>query len=170
MRAAGKVHHPAPVVGVYLGAVRYGAQIDDTARSISADRVCATPKYVILKLTLHRVIYIPQEFADDPCLRSLSQEHEGKHADADAEALDNARPTFQAAVRAAIDRGTRNASATSAEAFGALSKAIQADVDGALDKMEAARKRVDDAIDSAAEIEHLQIACGGRAAQSADDE
>lgn len=77
MRAAGKIHHPAPIVGVYLGAVP-----DRRCRSVHLSR--PTAKYVTLKLTLHRVIYIPQEFGNDPCLQLLSEEREAKHADADA--------------------------------------------------------------------------------------
>ena len=169
MRAAGKTRHPAPVVGVYVGAVQYGAQIDDTVRTIAAGRVCATPNYVTLKLTLDRIIFIPREFADDPCLKSLSQDHEAKHADADAKALDGARPTFEAAVRTAIDRGTRNVSKTSGDALSVLTAEIRTAANGALDEMEAARKRLDDAIDNPAELERLNTACGGRAARPPGD-
>jgi len=166
---AGKIHHPAPIVGVYVGAVQYDAQIDDTVRTIVADHVCATPKYVTLKLTLERVIYIPHEFAADPCLRSLSQGHLAKHADADAKALDSERSAFQAAVRTGIDQGTRNASTTYADALGVLTADIRTKVDGALDEMEAVRKRLDDAIDNPAELDRLRTACGGRTAQPPGD-
>ena len=169
LRAAGKTGHPALIAGAYLGAVEYAIQIDDTVRTIAAGRVCVTPSYVTLKLTLERVIFVPREFANDPCLKSLSQVHEAKHADADAEALDGARPAFEAAVRAAIDRGTRNAGATSADALGVLTAKIQTAANGALNVMEATHKRLDDAIDNPADLERLKTACAGGAAQPPTD-
>lgn len=163
--AAGKIHHPAPVVGAYVGTVQYHAQIDDTTQTIAVDRVCATPKYATLKLSLERVIYIPREFADDRCLRSLSQEHETKHAEADAKALNDARRTFDTAVRAAIDQ--ENPAATASDALRALAHDIHTAVDSALDKKEAAGKKLDDAIDNPTELKWLGTACDGRAAGGA---
>lgn len=64
--------------------------------------------------------------------------------------VDDAPPTLQAAVRTAIDRGTRNASTTSAEVLSVLSKDIQTDVDRARNQMNAVRQRLDDAIDNPA--------------------
>ena len=84
---------------------------------------------------------------------------------ADAKALDGARPMFEAAVRAAIDRGTKNAGKTAGDALSVLTAEIQTAANGALDEMAAARKRLDDAIDNPAEVERLNTACGGRAAQ-----
>ena len=109
MHAAGKIRHPAPVVGVYLGALQYGIQIDDTVRQAGAGRFCATPKYVTLKLGLERIIYIPHEFADDPCLSSLAHDHEAKHADSDIKAFEIARPALESAVRMAVSRATTEA-------------------------------------------------------------
>jgi hypothetical protein len=112
VRAAAKGSHSSPVVGAYLGALQFGIQIDDTVRKIGTGRFCASPKYAKLKLSLGRMIYIPREFTDDPCLRSLVRDHEAKHADADAKALDIARPAIEAAVQEALRRANKGANAS----------------------------------------------------------
>jgi hypothetical protein len=99
VRAAAKGPHSSPVVGAYLGVLQFGIQIDDSVRKIGTGRFCAAPKYAKLKLSLGRIIYIPRELTDDRCLRSLVRDHEAKHADADAKALDIARPAIEAAVQ-----------------------------------------------------------------------
>ena len=169
MRASSKTRHPEPVVGVYLGAVLYGIQIDDTMRTIAAGRFCATPHYVTLKLRLEQVILIPREFADDSCLKSLSQDHEAKHADADAQALAGARPAFEAALLAAVGQARAQASATRVAALATLTADIQLSVNQIIDDVTAVRERHAAEVDSAAELEHLNTACRGRAAQLSAD-
>ncbi len=111
VRAAAKGRHPSSVVGAYLGAVQYRIQIDDSVRRIGRGGLCATPKHVKLKLALVRIIYIPREFTDDPCLTALARDHEAKHADADAKAPDIARPAIESAVREAVRRATMDPNA-----------------------------------------------------------
>ena len=169
IRAAGKDRHVAPIVGAYLGALQYRIQIDDTVRETAPGHFCATPKYITLRLTLDRIIYIPREFADDPCLRSLTTDHESKHADADAEALSGARPALESAARNAVRRSTMEPVASRADAIAALAAEIQSDVNRALDDMAAVRKRLDARVDNPIEIEYLKTACTGRATSLAGD-
>jgi hypothetical protein len=103
-RAAAKGPHSSPLVGAYLGPLQFGIQIDDSVRKIGTAGSCATLKYAKLELSLGRIIYIPREFTDDPCLRSLARDHEAKQADADAKALDIARPAVELAVQEALPR------------------------------------------------------------------
>jgi hypothetical protein len=168
MRATAKARHLAPVVGVYVGKVRYGIEIDDTVRRIAPDRVCSTPKYVTLKLELDWVIYIPLEFADDPCLASLARGHEAKHADADARAFGIARPAFQSALRTAIRQVTPSAGASRTDVMATLTAAIQAAVEHVLDDMTTVRERLDAEVDSPAELDRLKTSCDGRAAERAE--
>jgi len=169
VRAAAKGPHPSPVVGAYLGALQFGIQIDDSVRKIGTGGFCATPEYAKLKLSLGRIIYIPREFIDDPCLRSLARDHEAKHADADAKALDIARPAIESTLQEALRRATTDANASRAEALATLTREIQMGVNRALDDMTAVRERLDAEIDSPAEIEHLRTSCEGRAMPRAGD-
>ena len=128
LRQAAEGHHPGPLVGLYVGALQYGIQIDDTLRRVGADRFCATPKYVTLVMELDRIIHVPREFADDPCLAALARDHEAKHAGADATALDHFRPSLGAALREAVRHATSVAGVSRAAALAALTWAIQTDV------------------------------------------
>ena len=169
MRAAAQIHHPDPIVGAYVGALQYGIQIDDTVREIKTGHFCATPQYVTVKLGLERIIYVPREFADDPCLVALAHDHEAKHAESDVTTLGTARPTFEGVARAAVTRATREAAPTRSDAIARLTAAIQSSVNEALDEMTAARQRLDAEVDGPAELDRLKTACGGRAAQPVGD-
>jgi hypothetical protein len=166
LRQAAEGHHPGPWVGLYIGTLKYGIQIKNTVRRIGADRFCATPKYVTLIMELERIIHIPREFADDPCLAALARDHEAKHAGADATALDHFRPSLGAALREAVRHATSVAGVSRAAALAALTWAIQTDVNRVLDEMATERRRLDAAVDSDAELERLKTACDGRAAGS----
>jgi hypothetical protein len=50
-----------------------------------------------------------------------------------------------------------------------LTAEIRTAANGALDEMEAVRKRLDDTIDNPAELERPNTACGGRAARPPGD-
>jgi hypothetical protein len=169
MRAAAQNRHPAPIVGAYMGALQYGIQIDDTVRETKISRFCATPQYVTLNFKFERIIYIPREFVDDPCLVTLAHDHEAKHAESDVTALGTARPTFEGAVRMAVRRATREAASARSDAIARLTAAIQSSVNDALDEMTAAREKLDAEIDGSAELDRLKTACGGRAAQPVKD-
>ena len=169
VRRAAKGRHPSLVVGEYVGALQYGLQIDDSVRKNGPDGFCATPEYVTLELSLRRVIYIPREFADDRCLTSLALDHEAKHADADAKALDIARPAIEAALQDAVRRATSDAKASRTDALATLTEEIQRGVDRRLDDMTAFRERLDAEINSPAEIEHMKTSCEGRALSTVED-
>jgi hypothetical protein len=89
VREAAEGRHPGPVLGLYVGTLRYRIEIDDTIRQVARDRFCATPKYVSLAVQHDRAIHIPREFVSDPCLAALARDHEAKHAEADAIAVDH---------------------------------------------------------------------------------
>ena len=76
VREAAEGHHPGPVLGLYVGTLRYRIEIDDTIRQLARDRFCATPKYVSLTVQHDRAIHIPREFVGDPCLAALARDHE----------------------------------------------------------------------------------------------
>ena len=166
LRQVAEGHHPGPWVGLYIGTLNYGIQINNTVLRIGADRFCATPKYVTLIMQLERFIHIPREFADDPCLAALARDHEAKHAGAEAAALDHFRPSLGAALREAVRRATSVAGVSRADALAALTRAIQTDVNRVLDEMATEHRRLDAAVDSEAELEWLKTACDGRAAGS----
>jgi hypothetical protein len=121
VRESARGHHPGPVLGLYVGTLRYGLEIDDTIRQLAPDRFCATPKYVSLTVQLDRAIHIPREFVGDPCLAALARDHEAKHADADAIALDHSRSSLMFAIREAVRAGTAAASDSRREALVMLS-------------------------------------------------
>jgi hypothetical protein len=164
LRQVAEGHHPGPLVGFYIGALQYGIQIDDTLQRVGTDRLCATPKYVTLIMTLDRIIWNPREFVDDPCLAGLARDHEEKHAAADAAALDHFRPSLGSAVGVAVRRATWVAGVSRADALATLTQAIQSEVNRLVDEMETERSHLDAAVDSEAELERLETACGGRAA------
>jgi hypothetical protein len=166
LRQAAEGHHPGPLVGLYIGALRYGIRINDTLRRVGAGRFCATPKYVTVIIELDRIIHIPREFADDPCLAALARDHEAKHAGADATAFDHFRPSLGPVVGEAVRRATSVAGVSRADALAALTRAIQTDVNRVFDDMATERHRLDAAVDSEAELERLKTACDGRAAGS----
>ena len=124
LRAAAKGRHLSPIVGAYVGALQYGIEIDNSVRKIGSGGFCATPEYVKLELSLRRIIYIPREFADDPCLTSLARDHEAKHAD--AKALDIGRPAMESAVQEAVRYATTHANASpAADALATITAEIQ---------------------------------------------
>jgi len=164
LRQVAEGHHPGPLVGLYLGALQYTAQIDDTLQKIGTGRLCATPKYVTLIMALDRIIWIPREFADDPCLAELARNHEEKHAAADAMALDHFRPSLGSAVGAAVRRATSVAGVSRADVLAVLTQAIQSAVNRLLDEMETERRHLDAVVDNETELERLKTACDGRAA------
>jgi hypothetical protein len=98
LREAAEGHHSGPVLGLYVGTLRYGIEIDDTIRQLARDRFCATPKYVSLTVQHDRAIHIPREFVGDPCLAALARDHEAKHAEADAIAVDHSRSSLLYAI------------------------------------------------------------------------
>ena len=100
LREAAEGHHPGPVLGLYVGTLRYGIKIDDTIRQLARDRFCATPKYVSLTVQHDRAIHIPREFVGDPCLAALARDHEAKHAETDAIAVDHSRSSLLSALLA----------------------------------------------------------------------
>ena len=164
LREAAEGHHPGPVLGLYVGTLRYGIEIDDTIRQLAPDRFCATPKYVSLTGQLDRAIHIPREFVDDPCLAALARDHEAKHAVADATAFEHARSLLSSAIRAAVRANTIAASDSRLNALALLTKGIQTAVDQVFDEMTTERRRLDAAVDSPAELEQLKTGCEGRAA------
>ncbi|HEY2019426.1 MAG TPA: hypothetical protein VGH38_38225, partial [Bryobacteraceae bacterium] len=102
LREAARGHHPAPIVGAYIGTFTYAAEIDRTTVEVRPGHFCTMPRYIILRLQLDRVIHIPREFAGDECLSSLAHEHEAKHARAEDAALEQFRPSLLPALRAAV--------------------------------------------------------------------
>jgi hypothetical protein len=156
--------HRGPLVGAYAGALHYEIQIDDDVTQETGERFCSTPRYVTLVVQVDRIIYIPQEFAADPCLAVLAREHETRHADAEAKALDHARPALLTAIRKALNRATIDPGVSRAAAFAALTKTIGTSVDQAFDDMTVERRRLDAEVDSAVEINRLKTSCAGRAA------
>jgi len=164
LREAAKGHHPGPVLGLYVGTLRYGIEIDDTIRQLAPDRFCATPRYVSLTGQLDRAIHMPREFVDDPCLAALARDHEAKHAVADATAFDHARSPLSSAIRAAVRANTIAASDSCVHALAVLTAGIQTAVDQVFNHMATERRRLDAAVDSPAELEQLKTGCEGRAA------
>jgi hypothetical protein len=169
LRQVAEGHHPGPLVGMYSGALQYGIQIDDSQRQIGSGHFCSAPKCVTLIVALDRIIYIPREFADDPCLAALARDHEAKHAGSDAAALDHFRPSLSSTVREAVHRASSVAGVSRADALAALTQAIQSGVNRVLDDIETERRRLDATVDSKSELERLKTACGGRAAGSMED-
>jgi hypothetical protein len=165
VREAAEGHHPGPVLGLYVGTLRYGIEIDDTIRQLARDQFCATPKYVSLTVQLDRAIHIPREFVDDPCLAALARDHEAKHAEADAIALDDARSSLLSAIRQAVRANTTTASTSRSDALARLTTGLQTAVDQVFDDMVTERHHLDAAVDSAAELERLKTGCEGRASQ-----
>jgi hypothetical protein len=165
VRGAAEGHHPGPVLGLYVGTLRYGIEIDDTIRQLARDRFCATPKYVSLTVQLDRAIHIPREFVGDPCLAALAGDHEAKHAEADAIALDHSRSSLLSAIRQAVRANTTAASDSRPDALAILTAGIQTAVDRVFDDMVTERRRLDDTVDGAAELERLKTGCEGRASQ-----
>jgi hypothetical protein len=164
MRKAAEGHHLGPVLGLYVGTLRYGIEIDDTIRQLASDRFCATPKYVTLRVQLERTIHIPREFDRDPCLAALARDHEAKHADTDAVALDRSRSLLAPAIREAVGASTAAASDSRPAALAALTRRIQTAIDRVFGDMVTERDRLDAAVDNVAELERLRTSCGGRAA------
>jgi hypothetical protein len=165
VREAAKGHHPGPVVGFYVGTLRYGIEIDDTIRQLTRDQFCATPNYVSLIVQLDRAIHIPREFVGDPCLAALARDHEAKHAEADATALDDSRSSLLSAIRQAVRANTTTASASRLDALARLTTGLQTAVDQVFDDMATERHHLDVAVDSAAELERLKTGCDGRASR-----
>lgn len=165
VREAATGHHSGPVLGLYVGTLRYAIEIDNTIRQVAPSRYCATPKYVSLTAQLDRAIHIPREFLGDPCLAALARDHEVKHADADAVALDDARSSLLSAMREAVHANTTAASASRPAALAVLTRGIQSAVDQVLDNVATERRRFDAAVNSAAELERLKTGCEGRASQ-----
>ena len=164
LREVAEGHHRGPVLGLYVGTLRYSIEIDDTIRQLAPNRLCATPKYVSLTGQLDRAIHIPREFVDDPCLAALARDHEAKHAVADATAFDHARSPLSSAIRAAVRANTIAASDSRMNALALLTTGIQTAVNRVFDEMATERRRLDAAVDSPAELEQLRTGCEGRAA------
>jgi hypothetical protein len=163
--ASAEGHHPGPVLGLYVGTLRYAIEIDDTIRQLASDLFCATPKYVTLTAQLDRAIHIPREFLGDPCLAALARDHEAKHADADAIPLDRSRSSLLSAIREAVRASTAAASGSRPDALARLTTGIQTAVNRVFDDMATERRRLDAAVDSPAELERLKTGCKGRASQ-----
>ena len=159
LRSAVKGRHPSPVLGLYVGTLQYGVEIDDTIWNVAPDRICATPRYAILTIRLNSAIYIPREFLGNSCLEALARAHEAKHADADVQALDRFRPLVAPAVREALRHDTAMSSNTAEEAVPKLTKGLVAAVDHVFGEMTVARQHLDAEIDSPAELERLSRAC-----------
>jgi hypothetical protein len=165
VREAAEGHHPGPVLGFYVGTLRYGIEIDDTIRQPARGRFCATPKYVSLTVHHDRAIHIPREFVGDPCLAALARDHEAKHAEADAIAVDHSRSSLVSAIRHAVRANTIVASASRLDALAILTTGIQTGVDRVFDDMVTERRRLDAAVDSTSDLERLKTGCEGRASQ-----
>src|SRR5580704_5132048 len=165
LREAAEGHHSGPVLGLYVGTLRYRIEIDDTIRRLARDRFCATPKYVSLTVQHDRAIHIPREFVGDPCLAALARDHEAKHAEADAIALDHSRSSLLSAIRQAVRANTTTASASRLDALARLTTGLQTAVDQVFDDMATERHHLDVAVDSAAELERLKTGCDGRASR-----
>jgi hypothetical protein len=161
LREAAEGHHSGPVLGLYIGTLRYGIEIDDTIRQLPRDRFCATPKYVSLTVQHDRAIHIPREFVGDPCLAALARDHE--HAEADAIAVDHSRSSLLSAIRQAVRANTTAASASRLDALARLTTGLQTAVNQVFDDMVTERHHLDAAVDSAAELERLKTGCEGRA-------
>ncbi len=141
LREAAEGHHPGPVLGLYVGTLRYGIEIDDTVRQLERDRFCATPKYVSLAVRHDRTIHIPREFVGDPCLAALARDHEAKHAETDAKTVDHSRSSLLSAIRQAVRANTTAASNSHLEALAILTRGIQTAVDRVFDDMVIERRR-----------------------------
>lgn len=165
VRKAAEGHHPGPVLGLYVGTLRYGIEIDDTIRQLAPDRFCTTPKYVTLTVQLDRAIHIPREFVGDPCLAALARDHEAKHANADAVALDRSRSSLLSAIREAVRANTAAASDSRPDALARLTTWVQTAVDQVFDDMVTERRRLYAVVDSPAELDRLKTGCEGRAAR-----
>jgi hypothetical protein len=156
VRETAEGHHPGPVLGLYVGTLRYGIEIDDTIRQLARERFCATPRYVSLAVQHDRAIHIPREFVGDPCLAALARDHEAKHAEADAIALDHSRSSLLYAIRQAVRANTTTASDSRLDALAILTTEIRTAVDRVFDDMVTERRRLDAAVDSAAELDRLK--------------
>ena len=165
LRQAAAGHHQAPIVGAYIGTLGYAAEIDDTIAEVSPGRFCTMPRYIILRLQPDRVIHIPREFVGDKCLSSLAHEHEAKHARADGAALEQFRPALLPALRAAVRNRPSDPKGSRADALADLTNVLSAAVEHVLDQIDATRRQLDAAVDSAVELERLKRACQGRALQ-----
>jgi hypothetical protein len=165
LRKAAAGRYPAPIVGAYIGTLTYAAEIDDTTAEVSPGRFCTMPRYIILRLQLDRVIYIPREFVGDECLSSLAHEHEAKHAGAEDAALEQFRPALLPALRAAMRNRPSDPKGSRAEALADLTNVLSAAVEHVLDQVDTTRRQLDAAVNSSVELERLQRACEGRALQ-----
>jgi hypothetical protein len=105
---------------------------------------------------------IPREFVADPCLAALARDHESKHAESDATALDRSRVSFLPAIRDAVRANTATASDSAWTALAILTRGVRTAVDRVFGDMETERGRLDAAVDSTTELERLKTACGGR--------
>jgi hypothetical protein len=160
-----KGRHPGPVLGLYVGTLRYEIAIDDTIRQLPPASFCATPKYVTLTVQLDREIHIPREFVGDPCLTTLARDHETKHADAEVMALVRSRSSLVSAIRQAVRANAATASASRQDALAMLTTGIRTAIDQEFDNMAIERRRLDAAVGGPAELERLKTGCGGRAAR-----
>jgi hypothetical protein len=161
LREAAAGHHPALIVGAYIGTLTYAAEIDDTIAEMSPGRFCTMPRYIILWLQLDCVIHIPREFVGDECLSSLAHEHEAKHAGADDAALEQFRPALLPALRAAVRNRPSDPKGSRADALADLTNVLSAAVEHVLDQIDATRRQLDAAANSAVELERLKRACEG---------
>jgi hypothetical protein len=65
LHEVGKNRHCGPIVGLYVGTLAYGPQIDDTVQQEAPVRYWARPNYVTPTLQPERVVQIPREFDND---------------------------------------------------------------------------------------------------------
>ena len=158
-------HYQGPIVGAYYATMNYVADVDRTVKEISPSRFCATPRYITLRLTLEQTIFIPREFAGDDCLSSLARDHEGKHANAEASAVERFRQAFLSALRSEIRENPSDSKPSAAEALSAFGKLIKPAIERVLDQIDAERARLNVGVDTPVEIEQLSHACEGRALQ-----
>jgi hypothetical protein len=156
-------HQPGPIVGAYRVTIGYAADVDGRVQEVGQGRYCATPQYVILRVQLEKMIYVPQEFVGDECLSALAHEHEGRHAEAQSVALEKVRPRLLSAVNKVIGRSSRDAAASGAEALAVFTKEIQSAVEEELDQIDAERAQLNAAVDTPDELDRLSHACQGRA-------
>jgi hypothetical protein len=164
-QAAIEHHHLGPIVGANRATISYAVDIDHATQKIGPGRFCATPKYIILRVTLDQTIFIPRDFVGDNCLASLARNHEGKHAASEDSAVDRVQSAFLSVLRSAVRHNPTEPKPSAAEALSDFGKEMKSAVEQVLDQVDRERARLNASVDTPAEIEQLTRACGGRAVQ-----
>jgi len=156
-------NHVGPIVGAYSDRVRYKADIDSTTEETHPGRYCPTPKFINVKLQLDQTIYIPTEFSSDACLLKLARGHEEKFAAAEVTALEGVHEALLTAVRNTVLHYRISPASSKDEAPVAFAHEVHAAIDRVLDEVEHKRVGLSSSVNTPEELEHLRLACDGRA-------